>query len=156
VTARRTDFQLALACGDPVRPSIEPLPSIASCSIPAGLALAQRLVCAGVGAGLPVTQSGSRGGGGQPVSRSATPTTDNPRGMGLLRTIGLSLAQFLLLTLPELLLLVHPQNGGSQRADVVPGRSWRAIRQRSESPGRQLVHGAACKAQVQSTWISQA
>jgi hypothetical protein len=76
--------------------------------------------------------------------------------MGLLRTIGLSLAQFLLLTLPELLWLVHPQNGGSQRADVVTGRSWRTIRQRSESPGRHLVNGVSCTAQVQWTWISQA
>lgn len=74
VTALRIAFQLALDWGEPVSPSIEPLPSMASCSELAGLVLPQRDCWAGVGAGVPLTQSGSRCDDEQPVIKPTTAT----------------------------------------------------------------------------------
>ena len=68
VTALRIAFQLALAWGEPVSPSIEPLPSMANCSELAALGLPQSSCWAGVGAGLPLTQSGRRCEGWQAVN----------------------------------------------------------------------------------------
>ena len=52
-------FQAPEAFGEPVKPSIEVLPSMASSRLVAGRAECHSRVCVSVGAGLPVMQSGN-------------------------------------------------------------------------------------------------